>query len=112
MAREAFFRYPEHLRNAVRKGRAPLIEWERVLIPRTDGESGESRSYVGVKLTRLGELPAGAKLYAHGDPGLVSDSFALAIAHPASATVVRRVPATEVYSGARLERWVRDGHDG
>jgi hypothetical protein len=110
MAREAFFRYPEHLRSAVNPGRAPLIEWERTLISRTDG-SGESRPYVGVHLTRLRELPPGVKLYGHGDPGLVHDSFALAIAHAVPATVVRHVPASEVMTPAQLAKWVRDGHE-
>lgn len=110
MAREAFFRHPEHLRAAVNPGRAPLIEWERCLVDRTDGDSGETRPYVGVRLTRLGELPAGVKLYAHGDPGLVNDSFALAIAHAVPATVVRHVPAREVLSAAQLAD--RDDPDG
>jgi len=104
MAREAFFRYPQHLRDAIKIGKAPLIEWEQTIIPRTDGDSGEERGYIGVRLTRLGELSADAKLYAHGDPGLVNDSFALAIAHPVAATVIRRMPASEVLPAHQLAK--------
>ena len=111
MAREAFFRFPQHLRDAVQAGRRPLIEWEPCLIDRTDGENGETRQYVGVKLTTLGQLAAGAKLYAHGDPGLVNDSFALAIAHAVPATIVRHLPASEVLEGDRLAQFVQAGHE-
>lgn len=109
MAREAFFRFPQHLHEAVREGRPPLIEWEPCAIERTDGESGETRPYVGVRLTRLGELPKTARLYVHGDPGLVNDSFALAVAHAVPATVVRRMPASEVLQLGRLEAMLATG---
>jgi hypothetical protein len=108
MAREAFFRFPQHLRDAVKPRKQPLIEWERTLIDRTDGESGETRPYVGVRLLRCGKLPPGTKLYAHGDPGLVNDSFAFAVGHPVPATVIRRMPASEVLPRATLLAWLKE----
>lgn len=111
MAREAFFRFPEHLKSAVNSGRAPLIEWEPILIDRTDGDSGETRKYVGIRLTRLGKLPPGCRLYSHGDPGLVNDSFALAIGHAVPATIVRRVPAVEVLTPHALGQFLKTGHE-
>lgn len=101
MARDAFFRFPDRLQDAVDPGRQPLLDWEPTVIVRNDDGNGP-REYRGVKITRLGKLPRGAKLYGHGDPGLVNDSFALAIGHAAPATVMRTVLAGEVLSTDQL----------
>lgn len=108
-AREAFFRFPQHLWHAVRPGRVPLIEWQPIVTTRTDGESGETRRYAGVQLTELRDLPATTRLYMHGDPGLVNDSFALAIGHATAGTVLRQVPASEVLDPVRVQALVASG---
>jgi hypothetical protein len=95
MAREAFFRYPDRLWSAVEPGRAPLFEWEPTLVTREEAD-GEHRSYRAVKLTKFRELPKGIKLFAHGDPGLVNDSFSLAFGYPVPATIMSKAVAREV----------------
>lgn len=95
LAKEAFFRDPAAIQECVREGRAPLIEWEPVDIPRITGDGGE-RVYRGVRLTKLGKLPKNVKLYVHGDPGLVNDSFALAIGYSTPAVIAVHKPAHEV----------------
>lgn len=100
-AREAFFRFPEHLWEAV-TDREPAIEWEPVVIPRERGD-GEIRKLRGVKITKMRELPKGTKLYVHGDPGLSNDSFALALGYAVPATIMVTVPASEVLDAAQLK---------
>jgi hypothetical protein len=62
------------------------------------GPDGETitRRYAAVKLTRLGPLPKGTRLFWHGDPAYRNDAFALALGHAVPATIVTRVPAIEV----------------
>lgn len=100
-ARDAFFRFPQRISDAIDAGRKPLIEWEPIVIARDDVD-GTHRKYRGVRLTKLGKLPKGSKLYFHGDPGLVNDSFALAIGHAVPATVLVTVPAGEVLDAQGL----------
>jgi HNH endonuclease len=95
MAREAFFRYPQHLWDAVVKDAKPAIEWEPTVIPRELGD-GTTKLLRGVNITGIRELPEGTKLYGHGDPGLTSDSFALALGYAVPATIMVTVPAGEV----------------
>jgi hypothetical protein len=108
-SREAFFRFPDRLDDSVVRGRAPLIDWEEVITYKTvdaedeDGKSVERRrQYSSIKLTRLGKLPKGTKVFAHGDPGKVNDSFTLALAHGAPATVMVKVPASEVLDAREI----------
>lgn len=101
MAREAFFRYPEHLWEAVATGQAPAIEWEPIEIPRERGD-GSVRKLRGVRITKARKLPKGTKLYMHGDPGLVKDSFALALGYAVEATIMVTVPAGEVLNTGEL----------
>jgi hypothetical protein len=101
MAREAFFRFPQHLWEAVVRGAEPAIEWEPSIIPREQGD-GTIRRLRGVKLTKLRELPKGTKLYSHGDPGLSNDSFALALGYAVPATIMVTVPASEVLDAGQL----------
>lgn len=100
MAREAFFRFPQHLWEAVTDSR-PAIEWEPTVITRERGD-GSRRRLRGVKLTKVGKLPEGTKLYVHGDPGLTNDSFALALGYAVPATIMTTVPASEVLSAGEL----------
>jgi hypothetical protein len=95
MAREAFIRYPDRIWASVDPGRDPLFEWEPTLVTREESD-GEHRSYRAVKLTKFRELPKGIKLFAHGDPGLVNDSFSLAFGYPVPATIMSKVVAREV----------------
>jgi hypothetical protein len=85
----------------VETGRDPLIEWEPCLV---DGEEadGRVRQYRGVCLTRRGDLPKAIKLYAHGDPGLVNDSFTLALGHAVPANIMNKVVASEVLHPCQL----------
>lgn len=101
LAKEAFFRYPDQLWAAVTE-REPAIEWEPTVIHRERGD-GTVRKLRGIKLTKTSKLPAGTKLYAHGDPGLSNDSFALALAYAVPATVMVTVPASEVLNEAQLK---------
>jgi hypothetical protein len=103
MAREAFFRYPDRLEDSVDKGRKPLFEWEPTVITRTESD-GEVRQYRGVKLTSFRDLPKGIRLFAHGDPGLVNDSFTLAVGYPIPATIVVKVLAGEVLEPFQLQQ--------
>jgi hypothetical protein len=100
-AREAFFRYPHHLWDAV-KDRAPAIEWEPTIIPREQGD-GTIRNLRGVRITETRDLPPGTKLYMHGDPGLSNDSFALAIGYAVPATIMVTLPAAEVLDAPMLK---------
>ena len=100
-AREAFFRYPQHLWEAV-TARQPAIEWEPIVIPREQGD-GTVRKLRGVQITTMRELPEGTKLYTHGDPGLSSDSFALALGYAVPATIMVTVPAGEVLDAGQLK---------
>jgi hypothetical protein len=100
MAREAFFRFPQHLWEAVTDS-DPAIEWEPVVIPR-ERSDGEVRKLRGVRITRTRELPEGTKLYLHGDPGLTNDSFALALGYAVPATIMVTVPAGESLDAAQL----------
>jgi hypothetical protein len=105
-ARDAFFRFPDRLEAAVRIGRKPLVEWEPVVSRRrVSGPEGEEavREYAAIKVTRLGSLPKGTKVFAHGDPGLVNDSFALCLAHGVPATIEVKLPAGEVMDSVDLE---------
>lgn len=99
-AREAFFRFPQHLWEAV-SDRDPAIEWEPTIIPRERGD-GSMRKLRGVKITKTRELPAGTKLYVHGDPGLSNDSYALALGYAVPATIMVTVPASEVLDAGQL----------
>jgi hypothetical protein len=99
-AREAFFRFPHHLWEAV-TDREAAIEWEPTVIPRERGD-GTMRRLRGVRITRMRKLPKGTKLYVHGDPGLSSDSFALALGYAVPATIMVTVPAGEVLDAAQL----------
>lgn len=101
MAREAFFRYPQHLWEAVVKDGEPAIEWEPTVICRERGDGSEAR-YRGVRITGVRELPTGTKLYVHGDPGLREDSFALALGYAVPATIMVTIPAGEVLDTAQL----------
>jgi hypothetical protein len=103
MAREAFFRYPDWLHEAVETGRDPLIEWEPCLVDREEAD-GRVRQYRGVRLTHLGDLPKAIKLYAHGDPGLVNDSFTLALGYAAPANIMNKVIASEVLHPVLLKQ--------
>jgi|HubBroStandDraft_5_1064220.scaffolds.fasta_scaffold02869_4 hypothetical protein len=100
-AREAFFRFPQHLHDAV-SDREPAIEWVPIVIPRERGD-GDIRRLRGVKITKTRPLPEGTKLYVHGDPGLVNDSFALALGYALPATIMVTVPASEVLDEAQLK---------
>lgn len=106
-ARDAFFKYPTRLDDAVAAGKDPMIEWEpgelRRTVPGADGES-ITRLFRTVRITKMRRAPKGAKFYAHGDPGLKHDSFALAIAHGVPATVMMRVPAGEVLDAQQMAR--------
>lgn len=102
MAREAFFRFPQHLWDAV-TGRAPAVEWEPSIISRERGD-GSTQRLRGVNLTKLGKLPKGTKLYTHGDPGLTNDSFALALGYAVPATIMVTVPASEVLNALQIEQ--------
>lgn len=99
-AREAFFRYPQHLWEAV-TDREAAIEWEPTIIPRERGD-GSQRKLRGVRITKTSELPSGTKLYVHGDPGLSNDSYALALGYAVPATIMVTVPAGEVLNQAQL----------
>ncbi len=100
-AREAFFRFPQHLHEAV-SDREPAIEWEPTIIPRERGD-GTVRKLRGVRITRTRQLPKGTKLYVHGDPGLSNDSYALALGYAVPATIMVTVPASEVLDDAQLK---------
>lgn len=102
LARDAFFRFPQRIHDAVVKDRAPAIEWEPVVITREQGD-GSVRQFRGVKLTHTRALPEGTKLYGHGDPGLTDDSFALALGYASPATVMMTLPAAEVLDAKQLE---------
>jgi hypothetical protein len=95
MAREAFIRYPDRLWNAVEKDRLPLFEWEPTVVTREEGD-GEHRSYRAVKITKFRQLPKGIKLFAHGDPGLVNDSFSMAFGYAVPATIMSKQVASDV----------------
>ena len=103
LAREAFFRFPERLWEAVEKGRAPAIEWEPTVVSREQGD-GSVRKLRGVRITKMTDLPPGVKLYLHGDPGLTTDSFALAVGYAAPATIMVTVPACEVFDESQRSR--------
>ena len=100
-AREAFFRYPQHLWDAVTT-RAPAIEWEPTTVRRERGD-GTVRLLRGVRITATHPLPKGTKLYVHGDPGLSNDSYALALGYAVPATIMVTVPAGEVLDAAQLK---------
>lgn len=95
MAREAFIRYPDRLWAAVEEGRDPLFEWEPTLVTREESD-GELRSYRAVKLTKFRALPKAMKLFAHGDPGLVNDSFTLSLGYAVPANIMSKAVASEV----------------
>jgi hypothetical protein len=95
MAREAFIRYPDRLWSSVEVGRDPLFEWEPIVTTREEGD-GEVRSYRAIKLTKFRELPKGIKLFAHGDPGLVNDSFSMAFGYPVPAMIMSKQIASDV----------------
>jgi hypothetical protein len=95
MAREAFFRYPDRLWASVEPGRLPLFDWDPTVTSRDEGD-GEHRNYRSVKLKNFRPLPKGMKLFAHGDPGLVNDSFSMAFGYVVPATIIVKRIAGEV----------------
>lgn len=106
LAKDALIKEPQRVWDAVRKGRKPLIEWEPIENTRdvVDGAGNEvTRTYAGVKLTKMGRLPKGARLFFHGDPARSSDAFALGFAHGVEKTVSLHVPAGEVLTAAQLQ---------
>lgn len=106
-AKDALIKQPERLWQAVQRGRQPLIEWEPVTITRSvvDGDGQDTdRRFAAIKLTRLGKLPKGAKLFLHGDPARTSDAFAIGIGHGVPATVIAHVPAIEVLTQAQIDQ--------
>lgn len=107
LAADALIKDPDAVRRAVEEGRAPLIEWEPVVNHRTsiDPETGEEvpREFAGIKLTKLGRLAKGAKLFMHGDPARTSDAFALAIGHGVPEELTVMVPASEVLTPAQMK---------
>jgi hypothetical protein len=110
-ARDAFIRFPERLDDAVASGRSPLVEWEPVVTRRTvSGPDGRplTRRYSGVKLTKLGKVKRGTRIFAHGDPGLKHDSFSLCLGHGVPATIMVHVPASEVLTGRTLALWLKE----
>ena len=108
LARDAFFREPDRLWDAVAVGKAPVVEWEpttttmEVVSP--DGEGTIRREFRSVKLTKLGKLAKGTRLFFHGDPGVSNDSFALALGHGVPATIIEVVRAGDVMDEAALLR--------
>jgi intein/homing endonuclease len=46
------------------------------------GSDDSSRTYVGLHLDEIARIPFGKYSYAHCDPGLKRDSFAMAVGHP------------------------------
>jgi hypothetical protein len=103
-ARDAFFRFPDRLDDALASGRAPLVEWEPVVTRRTvSGPDGRpiTRRYSGVKLTKLGKVRRGTRIFAHGDPGLKHDSFSLCLGHGVPATIIVHMPVGEVLTDPR-----------
>jgi hypothetical protein len=108
-ARDAFFRFPDRLDDALAVGRSPLVEWEPIVTRRTvSGPDGRpiTRRFSGVKLTKLGKVKRGTRIFAHGDPGLKHDSFALSLGHGVPATIMVHKPANEVMVGKDLLRWL------
>ena len=105
LAKDALIKEPQRVFDAVRKGRAPLIEWEPVENSRdvVDGAGNEvTRTFAGVKITKLGKLPKGARLFFHGDPARSSDAFALCFGHGVEKTISLHVPAGEVLTADQL----------
>lgn len=106
LAKDALIKDPDKVLAAVQKGRAQLIEWEPTENRRSvvDGGGEEvERVYAGVKITKLGRLPKGAKLFFHGDPARSSDAFALCFGHGVPATIMLHVPAGEVLTAEQLQ---------
>jgi hypothetical protein len=99
--REAFIRYPDRLWSAVEVGRDPLFEWEPMVTTREEGD-GEHRSYRGIKITKFRQLPKGIKLFAHGDPGLVNDSFSMAFGYAVPAMIMSKTIASDVLEPMQL----------
>lgn len=109
LATEALIRYPEHLDQAVTPGRPALIEYASTVSVRhvIDDDPDDPtvqkrirREYVGVDITAMRPLPdraRGARIYFHGDPGLVNDSFALVVGHGEPTDQTVQLPAADVY---------------
>lgn len=108
LARDAFIREPQRLWDAVATGKAPVVEWEPTVttmeVPNPDGHGTLKRKFRSVKITKMGRVPKGTRMFFHGDPGVSSDSFALALGHGVPATIVTHVPAGEVLGLDDLER--------
>lgn len=105
LAKDALIKDPARVTGAVRTGRAPLIEWEPVENSRdvVDGAGNEvTRIFAGVKITKLGRLPKGTRLFFHGDPARSSDAFALCFGHGSEKTVQLHVPAGEVLTAEQM----------
>lgn len=104
-AKEALIRFPERLWQAV-QDRPPLLDWEPTVTTRTVATpTGErQRRFRSVRITRMGKLPKGTRLFFHGDPGVSNDSFALGLCHGVPATIIVRVPASEVYDTAERQQ--------
>jgi hypothetical protein len=103
MAREAFIRYPDRLWESVEPGRLPLFDWEPTVTTRDEGD-GHHRNYRSVKLKNFRPLPKGVKLFAHGDPGLVNDSFSMAFGYAVPATIIVKRIASEVLHPVQLRQ--------
>lgn len=111
---DALIKAPDRLWAAVAKGKPPLIEWEPIVTRRTvqrpDGELVE-REFAGVRITKIGKIPKGTRMFFHGDPAYSSDAFALCFGHGVPATVMRRLPAHEVLSPVQLAMWEQAGKE-